>query len=84
LRADPPHLQKILEEGDPENRINPIHITHYPEISPYTPYEYSKLSDVVSECLFDLFFAFFLICFLPSFFLSLFACLPLSHALSLS
>lgn len=43
LRIDSAHLELVLTSGNPDHRINPIHIRHDPDISPYTPYEHSKL-----------------------------------------
>ena len=44
MKIDPAHLEAVLTSGDPEHRINPIHITHDRDITPYTPYEHSKFS----------------------------------------
>lgn len=43
MKMDPPTLERTLAAGDPERRILPININGDYKLSPYSPYEHSKL-----------------------------------------
>jgi hypothetical protein len=42
MRIDPAELEKVVRAGDPSRQIKGREITSDANITPYTPYEYSK------------------------------------------
>jgi hypothetical protein len=43
MRIDPAELEKVVRNGDPDRQIKGREISSDTNITPYTPFEYSKL-----------------------------------------
>ncbi|RYG64276.1 hypothetical protein EON64_14335 [archaeon] len=54
MLLDPEQIKKQLEEGDVENKISPVSISHMQEISSYEPYDfiYGRYSRNINEVLY--------------------------------
>jgi hypothetical protein len=42
IKVNPLYLEKLLAAGNPNQKIRPIHVTHNPKITRYSPYDHSK------------------------------------------